>query len=132
MVGEIRISNGGPDLQTPLRSGLGLVERQAVDVEDPRGRFDVQLHQIQQSRPAGDESRVRALLRSFRLSGGRDRRRGIRRPGEFEGIANLLDRGHDMGVGPAAADVAAHQFLHGRVVGTAWFLEQRNGRHDLA
>jgi len=24
---------------------------------------------------------------------------------------------------PAAADVAAHQFLHGRIVGTAWFLE---------
>ena len=44
----------------------------------------------------------------------------------------MLDRGHDIGVGPAAADVAAHQFLHVRVVGTARFLEQRDGRHDLA
>src|SRR5688500_15494624 len=46
-------------------------------------------------------------------------------------LANLLDRGNDVGIGPAAADVAAHQFLHGRVVGTARFLEQGNGRHDL-
>src|SRR5207244_1235062 len=47
-------------------------------------------------------------------------------------VANLLDGGHDIGIGSAAADVAAHQFLHGRVTGTAWFLEQGNGRHDLA
>src|SRR5262249_8403859 len=47
-------------------------------------------------------------------------------------LANLLDRGHDIAIGSAAADVAAHQFLHIRVVGTAGFLEQRNGRHDLA
>src|SRR5436853_7459113 len=30
-------------------------------------------------------------------------------------FANLLDRGHDIGIGAAAADVAAHQFFHGRV-----------------
>src|SRR6266568_6281916 len=47
-------------------------------------------------------------------------------------VANLLDRGHDIGIGAAPADVAAHQFLHGRVTGAAWFLEQGNGRHDLA
>src|ERR1043166_4790502 len=47
-------------------------------------------------------------------------------------LANLLDRGHDIGIGSAAADVAAHQFLYRRVVRTAGFLEQRNGRHDLA
>src|SRR5215831_9802617 len=27
-------------------------------------------------------------------------------------FANLLDRGHDIAIGSAAADVAAHQFLH--------------------
>ena len=46
--------------------------------------------------------------------------------------ADLLDRGHDVGIGPAAADVAAHQLLHVRVVGTAGLLEQRDRRHDLA
>ena len=144
MVGEIRISNGGANLQPAVRRCFDLVERQTVDVDQPHRRFDVQLHQIDQRRAAGDEPHVRALLRGFRLRAGRNRRRGICGPNEFEGVhgnrscsrltvfANLLDRGHDMGVGPAAADVAAHQFLHGRVVGTAWFLEQRNGRHDLA
>src|SRR6266849_4698127 len=45
--------------------------------------------------------------------------------------ADLLGRGNDVGIGPAATDVAAHQFLHVRVVVTAGFLEQRDGRHDL-
>src|SRR5262249_30401431 len=47
-------------------------------------------------------------------------------------FANLLDRGDDIGVDSAAADVAAHQFLHVRVVGTAGFFKQRHRRHDLA
>src|SRR2546426_8025454 len=47
-------------------------------------------------------------------------------------FANLLDCSHDIGIGSAAADVAAHQFLHRRVVGTAGLFEQRHGRHDLA
>src|SRR2546428_1188434 len=47
-------------------------------------------------------------------------------------FANLLDCSHDIGIGSAAADVAAHQFLDGRIVGTAGFLEQRYRRHDLA
>src|SRR5215469_8950327 len=47
-------------------------------------------------------------------------------------FTHLLDCGHDIGIGSAAADVAAHQFLHRRVVRTAGFLEQRHGRHDLA
>src|SRR6266404_3455230 len=38
-------------------------------------------------------------------------------------LADLLDRGHDVGVGPAAADVAAHQFLHGGIVRAAGLLE---------
>src|SRR5213594_3691296 len=37
-------------------------------------------------------------------------------------FANLLDRGHNIGIGSAAADVAAHQFLHCFVVRTAGFL----------
>src|SRR5256886_13180228 len=43
-----------------------------------------------------------------------------------------LDGGHDVLIGPAAADVAAHELLHVRVVRAARLLEQRDGRHDLA
>jgi len=46
-------------------------------------------------------------------------------------FTNLLDRRDDIGIGSAAADVAAHQFLDRRVIRTAGFLEQRNRRHDL-
>src|SRR5438552_14957562 len=45
--------------------------------------------------------------------------------------ANFLDGGHDIGIGSAAADVAAHQFLYCRIVRTARFFEQRNAGHDL-
>src|SRR5690349_13121159 len=47
-------------------------------------------------------------------------------------LSYLLDRGDDVGVSAATADVAAHQFLHGRVVRTARLFEQRHRRHDLA
>src|SRR2546427_7406072 len=47
-------------------------------------------------------------------------------------LANLLDGRHDILIGAAAADVAAHQLLDGGVSGTARFPEQCNGRHDLA
>src|ERR1043166_877337 len=47
-------------------------------------------------------------------------------------FANLLDRGNDIGIRSAPADVASHQFLHRRVIWTAGFLEQRHGRHDLS
>src|SRR5215813_3803525 len=44
----------------------------------------------------------------------------------------LLNRRNDIRVGTAAADVAAHQFLHRSIVRAARFFEQRNGRHDLS
>ena len=84
------------------------------------------------------QDEVRARLRAG------NRRRGICGPAEFKGVhrdrsalklrvfADLLNRSHDIGIGAAAADVTAHQFLHRRVIGTARFLEQRHGRHDLA
>src|SRR6266404_5401267 len=52
--------------------------------------------------------------------------------GSLRIFANVLDGGHDILVGAAAADIAAHQFLDGGVSWTARFLEQSNGRHDLA
>src|SRR5260370_693930 len=46
-------------------------------------------------------------------------------------LANLLDRRNDIGIGAAAADVAAHQLLDRSVLGTTWFLQQRDRGHDL-
>src|SRR5919197_90200 len=42
-------------------------------------------------------------------------------------FANLLNGGDDVGVGPAAADVAAHEFLHRSVFGAARLFEQGDG-----
>ena len=106
--------------------------------------FDVQLHQIDQRRSAGDEANVGALLRRLCLGGHRHRAAGIGgRVNSNVFIAslpwptrrwptNLLDGGHDVGVGAAAADVAAHQLLHVGIGGAARLLEQRHRRHDLA
>src|ERR1700758_1012761 len=46
-------------------------------------------------------------------------------------LANLLDHLNDVAVGPATADIAAHQFLYVGVIGPARLLQQRNRRHDL-
>src|SRR5262249_42365747 len=54
------------DLRANLQSAIGLVfnlvEWQTIDVEQPRRRFDLQLHQVDQSRAACQKSHVRALL----------------------------------------------------------------------
>ena len=44
----------------------------------------------------------------------------------------MLNGGDDVGIGSAAADVAAHQLLDVGVGGTAWFLQQRHAGHDLS
>ena len=89
MVGEIRITNGGANLQAAVRRCFDFVERQTVDVDHPRRHFDVQLHQIDQRRAARNEPHIRTLLCGFRLRGSRNRRRGIRRPNEFEGVHGI-------------------------------------------
>jgi hypothetical protein len=89
MVGEICIANGGANLQPAVGCCFDLVERQPVDVDDPRWRFDVQLHQIQQRRAAGDEPHVGALLRSVRWRGARHRRRGIGWSNECKGMHGI-------------------------------------------
>src|ERR1700733_12233812 len=44
---------------------------------------------------------------------------------------NLLDRAHDVRIGPTAADVPAHGFLDIVVAVTVRLVEKRDGRHDL-
>src|ERR1043165_6586837 len=45
---------------------------------------------------------------------------------------HLLNGGDDVGVGAAAADIAAHQFLHRGIIWTTRLVEQRHRRHDLS
>src|SRR6185503_16411158 len=53
-------------------------------------------------------------------------------PPALSAFSNLLDRFDDIGVGAATTDVAAHQLLYCRIVGTTRLFEQSYGRHDLA
>src|SRR5205807_6360258 len=46
-------------------------------------------------------------------------------------FARGLYRGQNVGIGPTAADVAAHAFTHVVIGGAAWLFEQSSGRHDL-
>src|SRR5262249_33746503 len=46
-------------------------------------------------------------------------------------VANVLDGGDDVGVGAAAADVAAHELLDVGIGGAAGFVQQGDGGHDL-
>ena len=84
VVGEVRVPDRRTDLQPAAGRRFDLVEPQAIDVDQLRGRFDVQLHQVDQRRAASEESDVRALLRSLRLGGGGDRLGRILRTDEFE------------------------------------------------
>src|SRR5437016_86238 len=43
-----------------------------------------------------------------------------------------LDGGNDVGIGAAAAEIAAHEFANAGIRGRATFLDERDGRHDLA
>ena len=86
MVGEVRVPDRRTDLQPAAGRRFDLVEAEAIDVDQLRGRFDVQLHQIDQRRAAGDESDVRALLRRLRLGRGGDRLGRILRTDEFEAM----------------------------------------------
>src|SRR5207237_1275976 len=79
----------------------------------------IQLHQIDQRGAATQKAHIGPLLRRFRLRGGCDRRRLICWTDELESmhretpalsaLADLLNRRNDVGLGAAAADVAAHQ-----------------------
>jgi hypothetical protein len=67
--GEIGVAHQGADAQPSVRCRLDLVERKSVYVDQMRGRFDLQLHQVDQVGSAGDElcaADPRGRRRSFR------------------------------------------------------------------
>ena len=85
-----------------------VLQRQPRDVDQPRRALDILLHQVDQVGAAGDE---------FRRRIGGDL---AHRVGDVVGARvleidhdlpphRLLDRRDDVGIGAAAADVAAHQ-----------------------
>jgi len=84
VVREVRVPDRRSDLQPALANRLDLVEPQAIDVDEPRRLFDVQLHQIDQRGATGEEPDVRALLGRLRLGRGGDRLRRILRANELE------------------------------------------------
>ena len=62
MIRQGVVSYRRADLETAAGNGLDLVERQLIDVDDARRVFDIQFHQVDECRSAGDESDIRALL----------------------------------------------------------------------
>ncbi|MGY4226419.1 hypothetical protein ACVMIH_003780 [Bradyrhizobium sp. USDA 4503] len=57
--GEIGVAHQRADPQAAVRGLLDAVERQVVDVDQMRRRLDLELHQVEQIRTAGDELGVR-------------------------------------------------------------------------
>jgi len=85
MMGQIRVADGGADPKPAVRHRLDRAQRQPVDVDEPRRRLHVQLHQVEQGGATGEEAHVGALLRGLCLRSGPDGRRRIACPGELEG-----------------------------------------------
>jgi hypothetical protein len=144
MMCEVGVANGGPYLQSTVWEVFDFVQRQSIDVDQSRGSLDLEFHQVDEGRPAGDESNVGALLCGLGLGSCICRRSDILGSDKFEGmhrersflrlgtLANLLNRSNDVGVRTAPTDIAAHEFFDGGVVRSTRFFEQCDGGHDLA
>ena len=56
--GEIGVADQGADAEAAFRRRFDLVEVEAVHVDQMRGCLDLEFHQVEQVRPAGDEHRA--------------------------------------------------------------------------
>ncbi|MNL03317.1 hypothetical protein D3C87_1238500 [compost metagenome] len=63
---QIGIADQSPYAQTAIRGGFDLVETNSVDVDEMRRVLDLQLHQVQDICPAGDEFGFRIGCCRFR------------------------------------------------------------------
>src|SRR4051812_22558999 len=72
---QIGVAHEGPDAEPALVRRLDLVEPEAIHVDEVRGSFDLQLHQIEQIRSARDE--LRAIVTSRRRRSFRRRTRAF-------------------------------------------------------
>ncbi len=66
MMREIGVAHGRADLHAAVFRCFDLIERQAADIEDAHGPFDIELYQIEQRGAACKEAHFGALLRSMR------------------------------------------------------------------
>ena len=84
---------------------------QSRDVDQLRRRLDIPLHQVDQLRAASEEGAAAAGGNLARRSGSSTFARTRRNPASSTSPAvGLRDRGPDVGVRAAAADVPAHEF----------------------
>jgi hypothetical protein len=63
------VFGGRAELQAAIGGGFDLIERQAADVDQLCRRLDIELHQIELRRPAGEQANRGTLLRRGRLRG---------------------------------------------------------------
>ena len=105
---ELRTSGADGDAAVGLAVDLG--EAEVVDVDEGGGVLDAVLHEVDEVGAAAEE--LCALWRRRRGWRRRGRWRAGRRRGSCSGLLmrDGADGGDDVGVGAAAADVAAHAF----------------------
>ena len=116
--GDVGVADQGADAQAAIGRLLDLAQRQAADVDQVRRLLDVELHQVEQVGAAGDERRAglgwppasRPATSSAPLVGEGPHARSPLR---------VRDGRHDLRIGRAAADVAAHPLADLRAIGVA-------------
>src|SRR5947209_19086560 len=104
-----------------------------------RGRLYVELHEIDESRPSGNcncpgLTKLRESI--FLIAGSRERERLhiVLRLCELLGtsVSDRFDGSDNIGIGAAAADIAAHRLPDVVVIWPNRFAQQRRSRHDLS
>jgi hypothetical protein len=63
MMGQVEVANERPDLQPSVLQLFDVAKRQMIDVDHLTWALDVELHEIDQGRAAGNKSNLRSLLR---------------------------------------------------------------------
>ena len=86
IIRQIGVTDSRADLQASLRRGFNLVERQTIDIQQARGSFHVQLHQIDQRRASAQEARRRTLMSRFLLRRSGDDSRCVWGPDELKDV----------------------------------------------
>ncbi len=77
MLREIGVARRRADAEAAVRRRLDRGERQTAHVDESRRPLDVELHEVEKRRAAGDEADVGALLRGLRTCAGSDGRGGV-------------------------------------------------------
>ena len=115
VIGEVAVGDERADTQAAILRFIDLLERQMRDVDQSRRARDVFLHEVDQIGAAGDELCVRVDRDHAHGVGDVARARIVEivhrpaSPRRSAAVHHLFDRRHDVGIGAAPADIAAHQ-----------------------